>query len=75
MTELHGLFLDSEQRDFPCKLFHTTGNCVNGDDCMFSHEPLTDDTQELLDKVSLFIADGKKHNRLSSPFLTLDINC
>lgn len=38
-------------REFPCKLFHTTGNCVNSDECMFSHEPLNDDTQELLNKV------------------------
>ncbi|KAG7480403.1 zinc finger CCCH domain-containing protein 4 isoform X1 [Solea senegalensis] len=37
--------------EFPCKLFHTTGNCVNGDECMFSHEPLNDDTQELLNKM------------------------
>lgn len=40
-------------REFPCKLFHTTGNCVNGDECMFSHETLNDDTQELLNKVGL----------------------
>uniref|UniRef100_A0A8C6YHM6 Zinc finger CCCH domain-containing protein 4 n=1 Tax=Naja naja TaxID=35670 RepID=A0A8C6YHM6_NAJNA len=37
--------------DFPCKLFHTTGNCINGEDCMFSHELLTDETRELLDKM------------------------
>lgn len=37
--------------EFPCKLYHTTGICINGDDCMFSHEPLTDETQELLDKM------------------------
>lgn len=24
---------------------------MNGEDCMFSHESLTEDTQELLDKV------------------------
>lgn len=38
-------------REFPCKLFHTTGNCVNNDECMFSHEALNDDTKELLNKV------------------------
>lgn len=38
-------------REFPCKLFHTTGKCVNNDECMFSHEALNDDTQELLNKV------------------------
>lgn len=43
--------LTSFLREFPCKLFHTTGNCVNGDECMFSHEALNDDTQELLNKV------------------------
>ncbi|XP_069500637.1 zinc finger CCCH domain-containing protein 4 isoform X2 [Ambystoma mexicanum] len=37
--------------DFPCKVYHTTGNCINGDDCMFSHEPLNDDTQEHLDRM------------------------
>ena len=40
-------------REFPCKLFHTTGNCVNGDECMFSHDALNEDTQDLLDKVGL----------------------
>uniref|UniRef100_A0A8C7U236 Zinc finger CCCH-type containing 4 n=1 Tax=Oncorhynchus mykiss TaxID=8022 RepID=A0A8C7U236_ONCMY len=44
-------FFNSPARDFPCKLFHTTGSCVNGDECMFSHEPLTDDTQDLLNKM------------------------
>uniref|UniRef100_A0A3Q3DHM2 Zinc finger CCCH-type containing 4 n=1 Tax=Hippocampus comes TaxID=109280 RepID=A0A3Q3DHM2_HIPCM len=38
-------------REFPCKLFHTTGNCVNGNECMFSHESLNDDTKELLNKM------------------------
>ncbi|CDQ67658.1 unnamed protein product [Oncorhynchus mykiss] len=48
---LHCHFFNSPARDFPCKLFHTTGSCVNGDECMFSHEPLTDDTQDLLNKM------------------------
>lgn len=46
-----GSFSLTPTREFPCKLYHTTGICINGDDCMFSHEPLTDETQELLDKV------------------------
>lgn len=45
------IFSLTSPRDFPCKLFHTTGNCINGDDCMFSHAPLTEETRELLDKV------------------------
>ncbi|RXM98824.1 Zinc finger CCCH domain-containing protein 4 [Acipenser ruthenus] len=32
-------------------LFHTTGSCVNGDECMFSHENLSEDTQDLLNKL------------------------
>lgn len=51
MEAVHAWLSLALARDFPCKLFHTTGNCINGDDCMFSHEPLTDETRELLDKV------------------------
>ncbi|MGH0126131.1 UNVERIFIED_CONTAM: hypothetical protein FKN15_025488 [Acipenser sinensis] len=45
------LILNCVPRDFPCKLFHTTGSCVNGDECMFSHENLSEDTQDLLNKM------------------------
>lgn len=51
-------------REFPCKLFHTTGNCVNGDECMFSHDALNEDTQDLLDKVGLAYFLGTLSNVL-----------
>jgi hypothetical protein len=45
--------------DFPCKLYYTTANCINGDDCMFSHDPLTEETIELLDKMLAHDAEGR----------------
>ncbi|XP_028255448.1 uncharacterized protein LOC114431928 [Parambassis ranga] len=37
-------------KSFPCKFYHSTGKCFQGDDCRFSHEPLTELTKQLLDQ-------------------------
>ncbi|XP_023269469.1 uncharacterized protein LOC111660422 [Seriola lalandi dorsalis] len=38
-------------KSFPCKFFHKKGKCSQGADCKFSHEPLNEITNRLLDEV------------------------
>ena len=38
--------------EFPCKFFHVKQYCRNGDNCKFSHAPLTAETEALLATVS-----------------------
>ncbi|XP_014849186.1 PREDICTED: uncharacterized protein LOC106921798 isoform X1 [Poecilia mexicana] len=35
---------------FPCKFFHKKGNCLQEGNCRFSHEPLNDVTEKLLEE-------------------------
>ncbi|KAM7010082.1 uncharacterized protein LKV04_001924 [Tautogolabrus adspersus] len=37
-------------KSFPCKFFHRRGKCFQGEDCKFSHEPLNDLTNRLLEE-------------------------
>ncbi|KAI7687289.1 hypothetical protein SSS_04152 [Sarcoptes scabiei] len=34
--------------EFPCKFFHTNTKCYAGENCRFSHKPLSDEMREVL---------------------------
>ncbi|MGH0153557.1 UNVERIFIED_CONTAM: hypothetical protein FKN15_031734 [Acipenser sinensis] len=51
-VEHNGRYICKYFLDGRCiKFFHTGAKCYQGDNCKFSHEPLTDVTRELLEKV------------------------
>ncbi|KAL3695440.1 hypothetical protein R1sor_009516 [Riccia sorocarpa] len=37
-------------KSFPCKFFHTRGLCYDGDKCLFSHGPITQEERDKLQK-------------------------
>ena len=47
---IKGSDCDYLHEQFPCKFFHTSGICRNGDTCRFSHAPLDEDGRKMLDK-------------------------
>ncbi|KAG5444781.1 hypothetical protein CSKR_113925 [Clonorchis sinensis] len=38
--------------EVPCKFYHFFGKCSHGDSCKFSHEPLTPESQALLNRIA-----------------------
>ncbi|KAI4897226.1 hypothetical protein NFI96_004597 [Prochilodus magdalenae] len=49
--EFHHQWLNDECSSVLEKFFHTGAKCYQGDNCKFSHDPLTEVTKELLDKI------------------------
>ncbi|GIY91048.1 hypothetical protein CEXT_748261 [Caerostris extrusa] len=42
------MFLNINLRDFPCKFYHTGAECYAKNGCRFSHEPLSEEMQNIL---------------------------
>ncbi|KAM5227797.1 zinc finger CCCH domain-containing protein 8 [Ctenodactylus gundi] len=57
--------------EYPCKFYHTGTKCYQGEHCLFSHAPLTAETQELLAK--LFINEDCYAYTCSRLFKTGDL--
>uniref|UniRef100_A0A1A8G1C0 C3H1-type domain-containing protein n=2 Tax=Nothobranchius korthausae TaxID=1143690 RepID=A0A1A8G1C0_9TELE len=49
-------------KSFPCKFFHRKGTCLHEENCKFSHDPLNEVTEKLLDEV---LKQEKEHFELS----------
>ncbi|XP_070406724.1 streptococcal hemagglutinin isoform X1 [Nothobranchius furzeri] len=45
------VFLYQESQSFPCKFFHRKRTCLHEENCKFSHDPLNEVTEKLLDEV------------------------
>lgn len=66
-------FLYHTAQSFPCKFFHRREKCSQGADCRFSHEPLDDVTNQLLDEVCQCVKAQSTKSLCS--LLCFDIKC
>ncbi|VDN97605.1 unnamed protein product [Rodentolepis nana] len=61
-------FMHSE---FPCKFFHLKNNCYHGNNCKFSHTPLSPDSRAMLERYVDEI-EKKKSITVEDPGLVVD---
>uniref|UniRef100_A0A1A7Y6C9 C3H1-type domain-containing protein n=1 Tax=Iconisemion striatum TaxID=60296 RepID=A0A1A7Y6C9_9TELE len=66
-------------KSFPCKFFHRKRKCLHEENCKFSHDPLNDVTEKLLDEVLkqekeyLELSKGAKRDSSEQPTNETDI--